>query len=47
MTSTDLRNKVQEYGDTADVRLLKMIKVLAEPTKMKGRNFPYPKNSIK
>ena len=30
MTSTDLKNEVQEYINTADIRLLKMIKALAE-----------------
>lgn len=30
MTSGDLRNKVREYVDTADVRLLKMLEVIAE-----------------
>ena len=30
MTSTDLRNKIREYVDTADVRLLKMMEALAE-----------------
>lgn len=30
MTTTDLRNTVKEYIHTADVRLLKMIKALAE-----------------
>ena len=30
MTSSDLRNRVKEYVDTADVRLLKMIEALAE-----------------
>lgn len=30
MTSTDLRNTVKEYINSADVRLLKMIKALVE-----------------
>ena len=30
MVSTDLRNTVREYVDKADIRLLKMIKALAE-----------------
>ncbi|WP_423819623.1 hypothetical protein V5739_03280 [Salinimicrobium sp. TIG7-5_MAKvit] len=30
MTSGDLRNKVREYVDTADVRLLKMLEAIAE-----------------
>ncbi|MDX1603709.1 MAG: addiction module protein, partial [Salinimicrobium sediminis] len=30
MASSDLRNRVKEYVDTADVRLLKMIEALAE-----------------
>lgn len=30
MTTTDLRNTVKEYVNIADVRLLKMIKALAE-----------------
>ena len=30
MTSSELRNKVREYVDTADERLLKMIEALAE-----------------
>ena len=30
MATINLRNKVKEYVDTADVRLLKMIKALAE-----------------
>ncbi|TQO39280.1 putative addiction module component (TIGR02574 family) [Arenibacter algicola] len=30
MASTDLRNTVREYIDKADIRLLKMIKALAE-----------------
>ncbi|NJY63383.1 addiction module protein [Salinimicrobium sp. CDJ15-81-2] len=30
MTSSGLRNRVKEFVDTADVRLLKMIEALAE-----------------
>lgn len=30
MATIDLRNTVKEYVDTADIRLLKMIKALAE-----------------
>ena len=30
MTTIDLRNTVKEYINTADIRLLKMIKALAE-----------------
>jgi len=30
MTSTDLRNTIKEYINSADVRLLKMIKALVE-----------------
>lgn len=30
MTSIDLRNKVKEYVETADVRLLRMMEALAE-----------------
>lgn len=30
MTSADLRNRVKEYVDAADDRLLKMLKALAE-----------------
>lgn len=30
MTTLDLRNTVKEYVNTADIRLLKMIKALAE-----------------
>ncbi|EIJ37913.1 hypothetical protein JoomaDRAFT_0887 [Galbibacter orientalis DSM 19592] len=30
MATVDLRNTVKEYIDTADIRLLKMIKALAE-----------------
>ena len=29
MASTDLRNKVREYVDTADVKFLKMMEALA------------------
>lgn len=39
MASTDLRKKVQEYVDTADLRLLRMFKALAETYQNEEEGF--------
>ncbi|MHA6281252.1 addiction module protein [Salinimicrobium sp. CAU 1759] len=39
MNSTELKNKVQEYVDTADVKLLRMIKALVETYQSEEQEF--------
>lgn len=39
MTTVDLRNTVKEYIDNADLRLLKMIKALAESYQSVDEDF--------